>query len=110
MILYLRDEKNRTILDLELYVKTEDDRSFVELASSIDIKNYSLFLLNEKHPLRQSQIIRDFDELSELRGWLWESYFMVKKNTKEEYDNVLEEVRKIIKKVADRHSLYYVED
>ena len=38
MTLFLRNEKNETILDLEVWVKTEDSYSFVEL---------SLFIFSE---------------------------------------------------------------
>ena len=79
MTLFLRNEKNETILDLEVWVKTEDSYSFVELSSSIDINNYSLMLIKNTDKEKQIEMISDFDELSELRGWLWEVFFMVKK-------------------------------
>ena len=46
MVLYLRNKENKTILDLEVWVKTENDYSFVELRSVVDIKHYSELLLN----------------------------------------------------------------
>ena len=103
MTLYLRNEKNRTIVDIDLYVKED----YVELHSSIDIENYSNYLLNNLD--RKNEIISDFDDLSELRGWLWE-VFLQGDNTADKYNITLEEVRKMLKKYANKHNLYYVED
>lgn len=44
MILFLRDNNNNTILDLEVYIDKEGDHSFVEVSSVINIKNYSILL------------------------------------------------------------------
>ena len=46
-------------------------------------------------------MISDFDELSELRGWLWEVFFMVKEN---------EPKKAILKNVADKYGLFVVQD
>ena len=110
MTLFLRNEKNETILDLEVWVKTEDSYSFVELSSSIDIKNYSLMLIKNTDKEKKIEMISDFDELSELRGWLWEVFFMVKNNEPKEYDSVVQELKVILKKVADKYGLFVVQD
>ena len=112
MTLFLRTEKGETILDLEIYIKTEDGNSFVEISSSIDIKNYSLFLLKnfDIYTLKQGKIIADFDQLSELRGWLWEVYFMNKKNTEKAFDNVLSEIKKILINIAKKYNLRFIID
>ncbi len=110
MTLFLRNEKNETILELEVWVKTEDSYSFVELSSSIDIKNYSLMLINNTDKEKQIEMISDFDELSGLRGWLWEVFFMAKKNEPKEYDSVVQELKAILKNVADKYGLFVVQD
>jgi len=46
MTLYLRNEKGDNLLDLEVWVKTEEGYSFVELSSSIDITSYSYLLFD----------------------------------------------------------------
>lgn len=109
MILFLRDNNNNTILDLEVYVKKEDDRSFVEVSSVIDIKNYSILLLDTLEKDRV-ELVNTFDELSELRGWLWENYFMVKENKPEEYDNVVKELKSILTTVANKYNLNLIQD
>ena len=109
MVLYIRNKKNDTIVDIECYVKTEDDHKFVELGSTVCIEPYSKFLLEspkEKH----AEIMRVFDFLQELRGWLWEGYFCGRKNNHEEYDEVIEQLRTIVKGAAGKYDLCYVED
>jgi len=108
MILFLRNENNDTIVDIECFIKTEDDKSFIELHSSIDIHNYSKFLLENLEI--STEVIRIFDYLSELRGWLWERFFMGAKNDPEKYDEVIEILRKLLKGIAEKYNLSYVED
>lgn len=108
MILFLRDQNNDTILDVECFVKTEDDSSYVELHSAVCIAPYSKFLL--ANPNRQDKIISNFDELSELRGWLWESYFMGGTNDPDKYGDIIGILRALLKGVAEEYELGYVED
>lgn len=110
MTLFLRDEKNKTILDLEVWVKTKDSNSFVELSSSVDISNYSLMLIKNTDKQKQLEMIADFDELSELRGWLWEVFFMGRQNEPKEFESVIKELKVILKKVADKYGLFMVQD
>jgi len=117
MILYLRNETGKTIVDIELWTKTEyesdgDKHSFIEISCSIDIAHYSFLLLDisNQSPDKLGQAIADFSELSEIRGWMWENYFMVKKNTPEEYNGVLTEVRKTLDTIGKRYNLRLIED
>ena len=110
MTLFLRDEKNKTILDLDVWVKTEDSNSFVELSSSVNISNYSLMLIKNTDKQKQLEMIADFDELSELRGWLWEVFFMGRQNEPKEFESVIKELKVILKKVADKYGLFMVQD
>ena len=108
MILFLRNQKNQSIVDLECFVKTEEGRKFVELHATVIIEPYSNFLLENID--RAEDIISDFSKVSELRGWLWESYFMGGDNDPEEYQNIIEILRKELKKLAEFYDLSYVED
>ena len=78
MTLYLRDDKGDNILDIDICVKTNGDSSYVELISLVHIPIYSNLLLNNLN--KKNKIIHDFDNLSNLRGWLWERYFMIGEN------------------------------
>jgi hypothetical protein len=108
MTLYLRNEKGRNLLDLEVWVKTEDAYSFVELRSAVNITNYSELLLDNIP--KANKIIHDFDSLSELRGWLWERYFMTGENDGSQIDDVIDKVKKILNKVAKDYNLALIED
>ncbi len=108
MILFIRNNKNRTILDCEVYIKSEDSNRFIELHSLVVVSTYSEFLI-ENIELKE-EIINDFSELSELRGWLWESYFMGKENDPNKYNDVLKILRERIEGVATKYNLYYTED
>jgi membrane-bound acyltransferase YfiQ involved in biofilm formation len=109
MILFLRDEKNRSIVDIEFYIKHEGDfKDFIELHSVVCIESYSYFLLENLD--KKDKIIETFDFISELRGWLWESYFMGKQNDVKEYDNVLKLLRNFMHEWAKEFNLKYVED
>ena len=111
MVLFLRDERNNSIVDLECYVKTgENDPKYkyVELSVTVDIQWYSLLLLQNLD--RKIEIISDFSEIQELRGWLWENYFMGGNNDPEKYGDVIAELRKMLLVVAKKYDLGYVED
>lgn len=109
MVLFLRTKANITLCDIEIFEKKEDGNNFVELRSAIPIADYSRFLFKVDRSL-VLDAIRDFDDLSELRGWMWESYFAVKKNNPEEYKGVLKEVRGILNKMATKYDLMVIED
>ena len=108
MILFLRNDKNESIVDIECFVKTEDGRKFVEIHANVIIEPYSRFLLENVD--RAEDIISDFSKVSELRGWLWESYFMGGDNDPEEYDNIIKILREELQKMAEYYKLDYVED
>ena len=107
MILFLRDKNNNTIVDIECYVKN-DDGTYIELHSAVDIHRYSFFLLENQD--RKVEIIADFSIIDELRGWLWESYFMGGKNNPDKYDDVIAILRAKLRGIAKKYDLNYVED
>jgi len=109
MTLFLRDKHNITYADIECWVKIEQGKEFVEISVSIPIDKYSALLLSTPDS-KKAELILLFDMLSELRGWLWEKYFMAKENTADEFDNVLKELRIIVDDVGKRFSLHRVED
>ena len=109
MIMFLRNDQNETILDVDCYIKRECEAEFVEINSFVCIDAYSKLLLGTPEEYRE-ELITTFDFLQELRGWLWENFFMNKKNTGEHYDAVIEELRSLIKGIAKKWELCYVED
>lgn len=107
MTLFLRNEDNRTILEAEYWVKTDDGRKFLDISAAIDVQNYSTSLLRKVSSNDYEEFITDIDGLSNVRGWLWEVY----EDTKpENYNDVLEKLRTWFKEIATKHNLQYVED
>lgn len=107
MVHFLRDNKGKTIIETECYIKT-DDWKYIEVSSSVDITNYSNFLLS--NPEKSGLIIERINELDELRGWLWESYFMVEKNDPNKINDVNDKIRSFYQHVADELNLYNISD
>jgi len=111
MILFLRDRNNNSIVDLECYIDRGEDNKdyrFIELHVTVDIMYYSIFLLENLD--KKEEIIATFSDIQELRGWLWERYFMGGDNDPDKYDDVIARLREILKTVAQKYDLSYVED
>jgi hypothetical protein len=108
-ILYLRNAKNEDIAEISMSIKFGSKCGYVDISCVIDITNYSTLLLNMTENL-QIPFIYDIHELSEIRGWLWETYFANKDNTAKEYNNVLIEVKKWLEKLAKKYKLNVIED
>lgn len=109
MILFLRDKKNNTIVDLDCYIDTgENNYRFIELGVTVDIMHYSFFLLRNLD--RKAEVITTFSDIQELRGWLWERYFMGGSNDPDKYDDVMRYLKTLFKAVAQEFDLRYVED
>lgn len=105
MVHYIRDEKNNTLLDLEVYT-LEDGTP--DIGSSVDIINYTDFILKQDSNKQQTAKFI-FDKLSEIRGWYWE-IFRVTKNTnpsKEEVDRVIGDM---VRAGAEVLGLKYITD
>jgi hypothetical protein len=104
MIFYLRDDNNKSIVDVECYV-TE---GHVELHSTVIIEYFVPFLLSNLS--MEEEITEDFDNISKLRGWLWETHFMGRKNTSDEYDTIIKILVDYFDKIAKIYNLRYVTD
>lgn len=112
MIYFLRTKNNKTIVDLEFYTdEYPDGTDMHEMSVSIDIKEYSKYLLSQPVE-RHDHIIGLFHQLSEHRGWLWENYYMAKKNTgnAEDGKQINDHLVKLFTTVAEVLGLTYVRD
>lgn len=109
MTLFLRNSKNETIGDIELWKESDESGEYIEISSSIDIILYSMLLLNVPEEKR-ILLMTDFNCLSSIKTWMWEYYFVHNKNTHDEFRNVLEELRKILDDIGDKYGLHRVED
>lgn len=104
---YLRDNKRNTIIETECWVKREDWK-YIEVSSTVDIIQYSRFLLDNLE--RAGAVMAYISELDELRGWLWEVYFMNEKNDPSKIDDVNLKISQFYQKVAKELNLYYITD
>ena len=109
MTFFLRDKNNITLVDIDLWIKKEDEHRYIEISATVPIEAYSKFLLNAENKDKQ-KIIVYFNSLSEIRGWLWETYFMGRKNIPDEIDKVSSELRNILDKIGDDLGLHRVEN
>lgn len=125
MTLFLRDEHDRSIVDMEVWqTEREDGSPSMDISTAIDIKPYSHFLLmaymdllgNQEMNTNQTydelfDLIKDFEDLQEMRGWLHEVYMMSDKPvTDEDFYKVLEILRERLKDIAQKYDLHYTED
>lgn len=115
MTLFLRTKDGKTIIDMELWTKSmpeNKDHTYHEISCSIDIKNYSEKLIELHNKDCHYQFIEAIDHLSEVRRWLWEFYFMNKKNdgSDENYKKILGILRKKLDAAALNFDLVRVED
>jgi hypothetical protein len=111
MIYYLRNKKNQNLFEIEFYTTESDGNTFHELHATVDIKGYSEFLLSQPAE-RQPMIIQLFDQLSEYRGWLWETYYMGRRNegSDEDYNKITDHLNKLFKGLTEQFDLSYVSD
>jgi len=106
MIHFIRNEKNEPLLDLEVFTLKDGTP---ELSVSIDIGNYTNFLLKQSEERQQEMTKYIFIRLSEARGWYWEVYKeTINKNpTKEDVDGV---IGLMVRSAAQVLRLEYVTD
>lgn len=98
MTLFLRNKRNQTVLDLELW----EQQGMVDLSSVVVIDTYSEFLLENLE--RSAEVVADFKELSELRGWLFERFAYEKRRN---FDEVLAALKSILTTVAKKYGLIF---
>lgn len=107
MTLFLRNRNNESLCEIELWVNNEDGKEYIEISSSVNIKNYSIALLSIKTTIKQLEFVSDFVFISEIRGWLWEhpDEFEAK-----DYNKVLGLVKGFLSEIAKKYDLSLIED
>ena len=107
MIIFLRTPDNKTLVDIDVFGGEKPD-----LRSVVIIGNYSRFLL-EYCVLHGGSAVTDiidlFDDLQELRGWLFEKY-LATENKNANQREVEEKVIEILKPIAKEYGLVIVTD
>jgi len=103
MTIYLRTPENDTLVDITVF----QNGNHPDIISDVIIKNYSKFLLENHY--RRHEIIKTFDDLSEMRGWLFEVYLPLE-NKEATVEDVIERVKLILKGVSNNFKLNIVTD
>ena len=119
MTYYIRDKRNRDIVDLEFWVKTDYELTpphrYLEISTYIDAKNYGKLLLDRSERFSRKyleNLMNDMSEIQELRGWMWENYFSSKQNTGSDEDQrkINDYIFTLLKEVCNKYDLYLVTD
>jgi hypothetical protein len=97
MIHFLRNQRNQTIIECEVY---NDD-----LSTGTNIGNYSMMLIDLHNKDLHYPFINDISQLDEIRGWWWER---VKDSGK--YKSIDDFVKEKFIEVAKKYDLNYVTD
>jgi hypothetical protein len=97
MVHFLRNDKNRTIIECEVY---KDD-----LSSSTNIEEYSKMLLDLHHKDLHYIFIQSISDLDEIRGWWWEQAV-----DSGDYESMDDFVKEKFLSVAKKFKLNYVTD
>lgn len=97
MVHFLRNDKNRTIIECEVY---NDD-----LSSSTNIEEYSKMLLDLHRKDLHYMFIQAISDLDEIRGWWWEQG-----SESDDYESIDAFVKEKFLSVAKKFKLNYVTD
>lgn len=113
MTIYLRTAENKTIVDIELSPAGNNKKSDISVA--INIAEYSLFLLNTQHgsprdDIRNSEVIADFMQIAELRGWFWEVYMQNINDDAPTFNEAFNAVIEKLRPMADKYQLEIMTD
>lgn len=101
MVLYLYNRKNLILATVEI----TDKGDFVDLISSVNIKEYSKLLVECVILDKNTEIlVDDFTFLSELRGWFFEYYS--KEGKVINYNQVVKDIMEILAKICYKYDLY----
>ena len=103
--LYLRTPANETLADIEIESK---NGIVTDLHSVVAIKNYSLFLFNNYEDF--DYIVEQFESLSELRGWLFETRLSKVGKDEPTHTEIENEVKSMYEELAQMFDLVWVVD
>jgi hypothetical protein len=97
MIHFLRNEKNRTIIECEVYKN--------DLSAATNIEEYSKMLIHLYNKDLHYSFIKSISDLDEIRVWWWEQA-----EDSGKYESIDEFVKEKFLEVAEKYNLNYVTD
>lgn len=100
MVYFLRNNRNRTIIECEVINHKND------LSAAVDIKTYSEYLLGITYDdFVQKAFVEDIASLAEIRGWWWEQA-----EDSGDYASIDEFVAEKFQEIANKYDLVYTVD
>lgn len=88
MTIYLRNDNNNSLLDLEVWRTKEGN---LDVRGGVPIREYSKLLLANQE---NAQLVIDgFHDLDNIRGWYWEKYNET--NPNHSMHDLLQEIRSV---------------
>ena len=116
MLILLQNHDKKIIIGFEFFIDAlhdEHNHRFLELRAIPHLLNYSKFLL-DLPAQAQIKFASDIYEISEIRGWLFNTYehggTQRNGDINRQYEEVLSLLRKKLKRVAQEWDLIYTED
>lgn len=106
MTVYLRDEHNKTVVDIEVWDKSSPEGNYVDVRSSVILNRYSHILLNSQD---KEKTIDSFTALAELRGWFWEKY-RATENYHPTVSETVKAIEEMLEPIAMEFKLHIVKD
>ena len=99
MTIFIRNKKNRSLVEIEVY--SNKDGTCKDISSGVVIDTYSELLLNEENKDAQQYIVSRFSDIDELRAWYWEVFNGDGENptTKQTTDAIMEIIKPICLKL-----------
>ena len=102
MTIFLRNDKNRSVVDIEV----NSGKSNMDIHSIVVIDAYSKVLLANLN--RSDEVVEDFQSISELRGWFWEVY--MESVEAPNFNEVIIKIRDMLIPIAEKYNLNYIVD
>lgn len=102
MTLFLRNKKNETIVDIEI----NNGKNGMDVRVVTIITTYSKLLIENID--RKDEIIEDFGNIDELRGWFWEVYMNNVSNPT--LHDVTIQIKNKLLPIAEKYKLNYLTD
>lgn len=96
MIYKLKTQDNKVLATVEVGLEQLRKDPNVEIRSVVNLYNYSEKMLKVNSKEELEKFIDTFASIANLREWMWDEYFAMKRNVSSELDGVVKHVRNIL--------------
>lgn len=105
MIYKLKTKDNKVIATVEVGVERLVKEPKVEIRAIVDLRNYSERMLNVNSKDELEKFIDTFATIADLRNWMWDEYFAMKRNVESEFEGVAKHIKNILMAATIDHNL-----